>query len=275
VTVSEALRLGAARLATAGVDNPRLDARLLLARAAGLSQAALLADPNRPVDPDSYEVLLARRLAREPVAYILGTQEFWSLPFLVSPSTLIPRADSETVVEAALAAQPAPRRVLDLGTGTGCLLLAVLHERPGAWGLGVDRAPDAAILARANAIALGLTSRAAVLVGDWAAALAGTFDLILSNPPYVASAEMATLQPEVGRWEPCRALDGGADGLDAYRALAAVLPGLLAADGVAVLEVGAGQATAVESMARGAGLHHSGSRRDLPGIERALVLRAD
>jgi release factor glutamine methyltransferase len=272
VTVREALRLGTARLAASGVDNPRLDARLLLARGTGLDQPALLADPERLVDPASYEVLLARRGAREPLAYILGAQEFWSLPFLVSPATLIPRPDSEAVVEAALDAHPAPGRVLDLGTGTGCLLLAVLHERPGAWGVGVDRAPDAARLAAANAAALGLSGRAAFLAGNWGDALHGRFDLVLSNPPYVAARELAVLQPEVARWEPGRALDGGEDGLDAYRALATALPGLLAPGGSAVLEAGAGQDDAVAAIAAEAGLRLAASRTDLGGIVRALRL---
>lgn len=272
MTVREALRRGAARLAASGVDNPRLDARLLLARAIGLDQAALLAGPDRAFDPACYEALLARRVAREPLAYILGTQEFWSLPFLVSPATLIPRPDSETVVETALDAHPAPGRVLDLGTGTGCLLLAVLHERPDAWGVGVDRAPDAARLATANAATLGLSDRAAFVAGDWGAALGGRFDIVLSNPPYVAASELITLQPEVAKWEPRRALDGGGDGLDAYRALAAMLPGLLAPGGSAVLEVGAGQAGAVVALAEAARLRLAAERADLSGTVRALQL---
>lgn len=272
VTAGEALRLGAARLAHAGVDNPRLDARLLLACAAGLDQAVLLADPDRSLDPALYEALLARRAAREPLAYILGTQEFWSLPFLVSPAALIPRADSEAVVEAALDAHPAPRRVLDLGTGTGCLLLAVLHERQGAWGVGVDREPAAARLAAGNAAALRLAGRVAFLVGDWAAGVRGAFDLVLANPPYVAAGELAGLQPEVAAWEPRRALDGGADGLAAYRRLVGQMPALLAPGGSAVVEVGAGQAGPVAALARSAGLCVAAERMDLGGTVRALRL---
>jgi release factor glutamine methyltransferase len=164
--------------------------------------------------------------------------------------------------------------VLDLGTGTGCLLLAVLAERPQAFGVGVDLVPGAAALAAGNAARNGLADRAAFLAGDWAASLSGRFDLVLSNPPYIESAAIAGLMPEVARHEPRSALDGGADGLAAYRHLAAILPGLLAPGGAAVLELGAGQRRAVEALARGAGLVPSACRMDLGGVERALVLRA-
>ena len=272
--MGEALRHGAALLAAAGVDNPRLDARLLLGQAYGLSREALLRDPGRSVDPAPFDALLARRAAREPLALILGHQEFWSLPFAVSPATLIPRADSETVIEAALAAVPdreGVRRVLDLGTGTGCLLLAALTEFPAAWGVGVDRAPEAAALAARNAAALGLSGRAAFLCGDWNAALSGRFDLVLSNPPYIPGGDIAGLMPEVARYEPVRALDGGADGLDAYRRILAALPRLLAPGGVAVLEVGAGQAEPVAALAGRA----VAVRADLGGIPRAVVVGAE
>ena len=276
MTAREALRLGAARLTAAGVDNPRLDARLLLAHAEGISQAALLGDSSRPVNAARYEVLLTRRAAREPLAYIVGSQEFWSLPFQVSPATLIPRADSEAVVEAALAALPADDSgpVLDLGAGTGCLLLAVLHERPRAWGVGVDLAPDAARLAAGNARALGLADRALFLAGDWDSALAGRFAVVLSNPPYVTVDELSNLQPEVAAWEPRRALDGGADGLAAYRHILARLPTLLAPGGSAVLEVGAGQAGPIAALAGSAGLRLAGTRADLGGTIRALRLNS-
>ena len=230
MTVREALRRGAARLDAAGVDSPRLDARLLLGHAAGLSQEALLREPGRRVDAAAYDALLDRRVAREPLALILGWQEFWSLRFEVSAATLIPRPDSETLIEAALAARPdrgLVRSVLDLGTGTGCLLLAALHEFTGAWGLGIDLSPAAAALAAANARALGLDRRAAFVCADWAAPVAARFDLVLSNPPYIPSGGIAGLMPEVARFEPGRALDGGIAGLDAYRTLLALLPGVL------------------------------------------------
>jgi release factor glutamine methyltransferase len=271
VTVREALRHGAASLAAAGIDNPRLDARLLLGHSTGLSREALLREPLRGIDPAPYRALLARRAAREPLALILGRQEFWSLDFEVSPATLIPRADSETLIEAALAALPDRSRVrmiLDLGTGTGCLLLAALTEFPLAWGLGVERSPAAALASR-NACALGLAARAGIVCGDWDDALSARFDLVLSNPPYIPSADIVDLMPEVARHEPRRALDGGADGLDAYRRILAALPGLLAPGGVAVLELGAGQADAVKALWGGP----VEFRADLGGIVRAMVLR--
>jgi release factor glutamine methyltransferase len=266
-------------LRAAAIESPRLEARLLLGHAMGATPETLLRDPRAAVPPEAAErfrAALAARLDAVPVAHILGTQGFWTLDLAVSPATLIPRPDSESLVEAALDACPdrdAPLRVLDLGTGTGCLLLAVLAERPHAFGIGVDLVPGAAALAAANAARNGLGDRAAFLAGDWAAALAGRFDLVLSNPPYIESAAIAGLMPEVARHEPRSALDGGADGLDAYRILAALLPDLLAPGGAAVLELGAGQRPAVAALARAAGLVAAGCREDLGGIERALVLR--
>lgn len=266
-------------LRAAAIESPRLEARLLLGHALGTTPEALLRDPGALVPPEAaarFRAALAARLDAVPVAHILGTQGFWTLDLAVSPATLIPRPDSESLVEAALDACPdagARLRVLDLGTGTGCLLLAVLAERPLAFGVGVDLVPAAAALAAANAARNGLAGRAAFLAGDWAASLAGRFDLVLSNPPYIESAAIAGLMPEVARHEPASALDGGPDGLAAYRHLAAILPGLLAPGGAAVLELGAGQRKAVEALGRDAGLVPSGCRTDLGGIERALVLR--
>ena len=266
-------------LRAAAIENPRLEARLLLAHAIGTTQEALLREPRAEVPEAAaarFRAALAARLDATPVAHILGQQGFWTLDLAVSPSTLIPRADSEALVEAALEAFPAPEaplRVLDLGTGTGCLLLAVLAERPRAFGVGVDLVPAAAALAAANAARNGLQDRAAFLAGDWAGALSGRFDLVLSNPPYIESAAIPGLMPEVARHEPLSALDGGADGLDAYRRLVTLLPVLLAQGGAAVLELGFGQRQAVEGLARAAGLTPAGCRQDLGGIERALVLR--
>lgn len=275
MTVADALRHGAVLLTAAGVDTPRLDARLLLAHANGLTQAALLREPARSIDPAAYQVLLDRRAAREPVALIVGYQEFWSLRFAVSAATLIPRPDTETLIEAALAAVDLTkvRSVLDLGTGTGCLLLAALSELPNAWGVGVDRIADAAALAQHNARALGMHSRASILCGEWATAIAGRFDLVLSNPPYVSTPDLTSLMPDVTGYEPASALDGGGDGLEAYHAIIPNLTSLLSPDGLAILELGMGQADAVVAVAAGAGLRQSGLRSDLAGIPRALLLR--
>ncbi len=268
------------RLRAAAIEQPRAEARLLLAEVTGLDAAALLRDAGAAVTPDAaarFGALLRRRLAGEPMAHLLGRRGFWTLDLAVSPATLIPRPDSETLVEAALEAFPdgaAPLRVLDLGTGTGALLLAVLSEYPNAFGIGIDLVPAAAALARANAARNGLSARAAFLVGDWAAAIRQRFDLVLSNPPYIESAAIPALMPEVARFEPASALDGGADGLDAYRQLVATLPGLLAPGGVAILELGAGQAAPVSALARAEGLEPGPPRADLNGTGRALPLRA-
>ncbi len=266
MTVAEALQHGAAVLAH--LDNPRREARLLLAHTAALTLTDLLRDPAYPVDGARYQAALDRRAGHEPVALIAGCAEFWSLSFRVNRHTLLPRPDSETVVQAALDVCPAPARVLDLGTGTGCLLLAVLHERPAAWGLGVDLSPNAAALAHGNAASLGLAGRCAFVCGSWADSVAGHFDLVLSNPPYIRSGDLAGLAPDVRLFEPARALDGGADGLDAYRAILALLPRLLTPGGTAVLEVGYDQADAVAAMAGGGQIVP-----DLAGIGRAVVIR--
>jgi release factor glutamine methyltransferase len=263
----------------AAIPNPRGEARLLLGHALGVTPEALLRDPRAAVPPEAaarFAAAVKARLGGAPMAHLLGHQGFWTLDLAVSPATLIPRADSETLVEAALEACPeadGPLRVLDLGTGTGCLLLAVLAERPRAFGVGVDLRPEAAALAAANARANGLDRRAAFLAGNWGAALSGGFELILSNPPYIESAAIAGLMPEVARHEPRLALDGGADGLDAYRAVMATLPALLVPGGATVLELGRGQRGAVEALALGAGLVPAGCRPDLGGIDRALLLR--
>ncbi len=264
-----------AALAAAGVDAAGREARLLLAEATGLSQEQLLRDPGRPIDAAGFRRLLDRRIAREPLAYILGWQEFWSLRFRVSPATLIPRADSETLIEAAVAARPqGVGSVLDLGTGTGCLLLAALSEFGAAWGVGADRNPAAAGLARQNARDLGFEHRAAFVCADWAAPIGARFDLVLSNPPYIARRDLSGLMPEVSGFEPTLALDGGADGLEAYRAVIAALPALLRPGGLAILELGAGQREPVAALAAACGLAAVSARRDLGGIERALLIAA-
>ena len=277
IPIAAALRAGAARLRSPDIENPRLEARLLLAHVLGKPQAEILLNQTMTIDTTVFDRLIARRAAREPLAYLLGHREFWSLDFEVSPATLIPRPDTETLVAAALTTWP--RLVLDLGTGTGCLLLAVLSERPGAFGIGVDIAPAAAALAARNARRLGLADRTAFLCADWDNALAGEegtgqFDLVLSNPPYIESAAIDALMPEVARHEPRAALDGGADGNSAYRRIVPVLPRLLAPGGVAILELGAGQGPAVAALAIRSGLA-SEFRADLAGIQRAIMLRRD
>jgi len=272
VKTADAVALIAARLKAAGIEDARREARILLAAACGTDAAGLLL--REDVAAAEFEPLLARRAAGEPFAYITGKREFWGLDFAVSPATLIPRPDSETLIEAALAALPdrrAVRRILDLGTGTGCLLLAALTEFPAAFGVGVDIAPAAARLAAGNAAALGLADRAGFIAGDWAAALNGAFDLVLSNPPYIPAGDLASLMPEVQNFEPRAALDGGADGFSAYRAIYAALPGLLGQNGVAVVELGAGQAQVFSQLAETHGFDVA-LRRDLGGHDRAAIL---
>jgi release factor glutamine methyltransferase len=275
ISVAAALREGAAVLAAAGIDDPRREARLLLHAALGVSERTFLA-PEGTFDPVRFETLLARRAAREPLAFVRGHQGFWTLDLEVAPCTLIPRADSETLVHAALAAFPERARVrtvLDLGTGTGALLLAALAEFSAAWGVGVDLSPAAVALAARNARANGLSARASFVCADWAAPLGQTFDLILANPPYIPSPDMFSLMPEVALHEPRSALDGGADGLDEYRKIIAGLPGLLAPGGVAILELGQGQAESVAAVAAVGGFGPPVLREDLGGIARAMTLR--
>lgn len=276
LTFGTAICWGAEQLRHKDIDNPRLEARLLLAHALGVTQETVLRDRHLPVDAPAYDALIARRAAHEPLALILGRREFWSLDFLVSPDTLIPRGDSETLIDAALAAFPdraAMRSLLDLGTGTGCLLLAALSEFPQAFGIGIDRMPAAAELARRNAAALGFASRTAFVVADWAEPLSGArFDMVLSNPPYIPTADLAGLMPEVAIHEPASALDGGKDGLDAYRRIVEALPSLLAPGGVAILELGIDQDQSVPALAAANGFS-ADLRNDLADIPRALILR--
>lgn len=279
----EALAQARDQLRRAGIENPALDARLLAAHAFGTDATGLLLRADNMVDAAAAEhlsVLVGRRIARQPVGRILGTREFWGLPFRLSPDTLEPRPDTETVVETALAiidARPdgraAPLKVLDLGTGSGCLLIALLHELPHGTGIGIDRSVGAATTARANAAANEVDTRAAFFCGDWAHALNERFDLVVSNPPYIAHRVVAGLAPEVVGHDPALALDGGDDGLDAYRAILADLPRLLAPDGAAVLEIGYDQEAALRALADTSGMAIEGVRRDLGGQPRAVTLR--
>jgi release factor glutamine methyltransferase len=279
VSLSTALAQTVTLLQQAGIEDGRSEALLLLAKATGRTRVDLVVGKQASLAAQQaagLEKLARRRALREPMAYVLGEREFWSLPFLVGPAVLIPRPDSETVVEAALSLigdRRAPLRLLDLGTGSGCLLLALLSELPGATGLGIDASEAALALARANATRLRLAPRAAFGCGHWGQALAGPFDLIVSNPPYVSEADWAVLQPEVREFEPRAALLAGPDGLAAYRELAPDLARLLAPGASACLEIGAGQADAVATILQSCGLRVAGRWRDLAGIERCLVGR--
>lgn len=281
VTNKTALAEAATRLSAAGIADARREARLLLAIALGWDAARVLAYPETPIPTpagDRLEALLIRRCAREPVSRILGHREFWSLRFELSSETLDPRPDSETLISAALASledRARPYRVLDLGTGSGCLLLALLSELPNAHGIGVDLSPGALGTARRNAAALGFAERAHFVCGNWGEGVGGKWDAILTNPPYIASGDVTDLMPEVARYEPRLALDGGPDGLAAYRVLARDIARLLAPGGVAVAEVGAGQAAAVAVIMAGAGLALRAVRHDLNGVDRCLVLGPD
>jgi len=248
-------------LRAAGLEDPRAEARSLL----------------RAVPEAQHEAALAERAGGKPLSRILGRREFWSLDFALNEATLDPRPDSETLVEAVLgelAERTLPWRLLDLGTGSGCLLLALLSELPAAFGVGVDLAPSAAAQARANAAALGLAGRSALLVADWGAALAGGFDVVASNPPYIASAVLPTLATEVRRHDPALALDGGEDGLGAYRALLPQARRLLRPGGLLALEIGFDQQAAVERLLRQGGLQPLACRRDLGGRPRVWLARS-
>lgn len=274
---AEARRLLTERFRAAGLAEPQREAAALLARATGLRPLDLAAEPERRLGEAAsrVEAFAARREAGEPLSRIAGEREFWSLPFRVTPDVLDPRADTETLVEAALAAlarrEGDALRLVDFGVGTGAILAALLAELPNARGLGVDRSEAAAKVARDNLEALGFGARAEVRVGNWGEGLAGPFDLIVSNPPYIPSAEIATLAPEVREHDPRLALDGGADGLDPYRALAPEIARLLAASGVFALEHGLGQGPDVRAILAAAGLRPRASRADLAGIERVQV----
>lgn len=273
MTAGEAIRAAAERLAPTS-DTARLDAEVLMAHAFGVTRSDLLLRHMRDPVPDSFAALVERRAAHEPVAYIVGSQDFFGLTLAVSPAVLIPRGDSEVLVEAALAARPDARRVLDCGTGSGALLLAVLSHLPAADGIGIDRSAEALVVARGNAENLGLGNRAEMRLADWdqadwALAL-GQFDLVLANPPYVEDA--AELDPSVRAHEPAGALFAGEEGLDAYRVLIPQLPQLLTPGGAALVEIGHTQAQAVAAIAGQVGfesrLHH-----DLGGRPRVLELQ--
>lgn len=278
-SVSEAIRLVADAFKLAGIDDAQVDARALIGHALHLDRARLISESGRTLEAreiNAVSGLAARRLKREPVSRILGRREFWDLTLAVSPDVLVPRPETETVVEAALdfvargGRRTAALRILDIGTGSGALLLALLQELPNASGIGTDISPAAIAVARGNAEHNGLAARCAFVVCNIANGVAGPFDLIVSNPPYIAHDEIATLMPEVRDYDPQLALDGGNDGLDAYRAIAAQAPGRLAPGGRLIVELGIGQEQAVAALFTQAGLIVSPARADLEGIPRAL-----
>ncbi len=277
-TMEQLLALGTRQLAEAGIESPRREARLLLTYALGLTPEQMLSRSPRDMVPEQpFLGYLARRVQREPMAFITGSQGFWTLDLAVSPATLVPRGDSETLLSCLLDYCPETQRVnamLDLGTGTGCLLLAALAEYPQSWGVGVDINPEAALLAQSNARQCGLADRALFMAGEWDNALHGQrFDVVLSNPPYIPTADLADLMPEVRLHEPLAALDGGQDGMEAYRVLCARMPHLLAQDGVAIFEIGIGQGEDLQAVATEAGLEILEIRSDFGDVPRSAVLR--
>ena len=285
MTIASAVRQLAGRLRSGwgGRDDdgtPGLDARMLLGHALTLQVAdlSLRQDDEVPVAAlVRAERMIDRRLRGEPVARIIGTKEFWSLDFRLSPGTLVPRPDTETLVEATLrridaeGQRDAPLRLLDLGTGSGCILLALLSELPKATGIGTDCSPDAVATATSNAARLGLSDRADFVAGDWAEGIDGPFDVVVSNPPYIETADLPDLPVEVIGHDPSLALDGGEDGLDPYRAILPEIPGLLAKGGFAVVEYGPRQSEPIAALARSVGLG-AATGCDLGGRERIALL---
>lgn len=280
-SIEGARRALAARLRSARFDEAELDARILISAVLGLDLTGLITQAGRPLTAAEASRLAQhaeRRIAGEPVARILGTREFWGLPFRLSEATLVPRPDTETVVELALEVfreRPTPHpRIADLGTGSGAILLALLHEIPDAFGVGTDLSQNALRTARDNAAALGLADRAAFVACSYAAALRGPFDLIVSNPPYIPSAEIPKLSIEVREHDPHLALDGGNDGYDAYRALIPQAAERLSPAGAVIVEAGQGQAQNIETLMRGAALSiDRPPKTDLAGIPRAVSAR--
>ena len=267
----------ASRLRGAGVESPRREARLLLAHVIGAKQEDIIAGHAAHLTAENlamFEGVLARRIAREPLSYITGSREFWSRPFAVGAGVLVPRPETETLIEEALRRFPDrghALRVLDLGTGSGCLLLTFLLERSNARGVGADISQEALAFAKRNAKALDLDGRVEFVPSDWAKNISGAFDVIFVNPPYIRKSELPGLEPEVDCYEPKAALDGGEDGLDAYRRLAASVPFHLSPGGLAFFEIGQGQAESVGNLLKEAGLVLEATISDLAGIARCLV----
>ncbi|MBO6038143.1 MAG: peptide chain release factor N(5)-glutamine methyltransferase [Acetobacter sp.] len=283
ITINTLIDEGRQKLHQAGVENPRREAKLLLQHAFGFSAEQMLAFPKDQVLDDAvkvanYNVFIVRRAQHEPFAYITAHKGFWTLDLKVSPASLIPRDDTESLILTVLtyfSNKQQALSVLDLGTGTGCLLLAILAEYPQAWGIGVDINPEAARLADENITRCHMRGRAWVIAGEWTKTLASNmrFDCVVSNPPYIPTADLQTLMPDVRYYEPRQALDGGCDGLEAYRVLCQNLSLLLKENGFAFLEIGIHQAPAVSALAQAQGLHVVSVIEDLAGIERVIVLQ--
>ncbi|MFQ5533919.1 MAG: peptide chain release factor N(5)-glutamine methyltransferase [Sphingomonadales bacterium] len=292
MTVAAALDHATKELRSAGVPTARIDAQVLFQHATGRTREDNLRGFDKPLEPGHFEkftALIGRRARREPVSQIIGEREFWSLPFQVTADTLTPRPDSETVIEAVLAEldvsrfpRQTPFNILDLGTGTGCLLLSLLHELGDATGMGVDADAGALAVARQNARSLELAGRASFVNADWNESddkgMAGVFeaapfDIVISNPPYIRDGEIDKLDPEVACFEPRLALAGGADGLDAYRAIGALLPGLVRGGGMVAFEVGAGQAADVECILQATGANKLRRWSDLAGFDRCITAK--
>lgn len=279
MSIAAARRALAQSFRAAGLDSPELDARLIAGHALGLDHNGLAAEAERALQPDEISVLTAfglRRLAHEPVAHILGRKEFWGLDLRVTRATLVPRPDTETVVETALAAvtdRTQPLRIADFGTGTGAILLALLLELPQATGVGTDISAGALAVARENALHTGVASRAYFVRCSYGAALHAPFDLVVCNPPYITSGDIAGLDPDVRDYDPLLALDGGASGLDGYRAVVTDAARILAPEGILVVELGAGQAAPVAELMLAEGLTPEAPKPDLSGHFRALLAR--
>ena len=264
------------RLEAARIESPVIDARLLLEAAAGVSRTDIVTDPYRPIAADQAATLdgyVTRRIAREPVSHILGRKGFWKILLNVNRDVLTPRPDSEVIVDLVLKRIPEGRKfdILDLGVGSGAIILAILAERPAARGVGIELSPEALAVARENAANLGLDGRIALLRGDWTSGLADeSFDVVVANPPYIRSAEIETLEPEVKDYEPRLALDGGPDGLDAYRVLVGQILRVLKPGGAFYVEIGHDQSKEVEALFKAAGALLVETTRDLADKDRVV-----
>ncbi|MEQ9488755.1 MAG: peptide chain release factor N(5)-glutamine methyltransferase [Alphaproteobacteria bacterium] len=278
-TLAALIKDAAEKLAAADVENPRREARLLLGHATGLRQEKMISDPDRVVDAaciEAFEQGVDRRCNREPMSQILGQRQFWDLTFTVNADVLDPRPETETIIEEVhdrLPDREAVSCIADFGTGSGCLLLTLLSSYPKAEGIGIDASAAACDVARHNADALGFSGRAAIVHGDWNTILLGCgadIDCLVANPPYIPTADIRTLEPEVAAFEPHIALDGGADGLNAYRVIVPMAVDALKPGGLIVLEIGKGQAAAVLAMLHAAGFRETATRRDLSAIDRVV-----